>query len=129
MALDLAERSNLIAPSATLAMAAEARRLKASGGGVYDFALRGPDFDTPANIQEAAFRAIRSGRTHYTPPAGIPELREALAKHYTEFHQLPPKPGQTVVSNGAKQSLHNAPISVCGRRNEVIIPAPYWVSY
>jgi aspartate aminotransferase len=129
MALHLAERSNLIAPSATLAMATEARRLKSSGAEVYDFALGEPDFDTPANIQEAAFRAIRSGRTHYTPPAGIPELREALAKHYTEFHQLPTKPGQTVVSNGAKQSLHNALMSVCGPGDEVIIPAPYWVSY
>jgi aspartate aminotransferase len=129
MALHLAERSNLIAPSATLAMATEARRLKSSGAEVYDFALGEPDFDTPGNIQEAAFRAIRSGQTHYTPPAGIPELREALAQHYTEFHRLPSKAGQTVVSNGAKQSLHNALMAVCGPGDEVIIPAPYWVSY
>src|SRR5438445_5887189 len=86
MALTLAERSNLIAPSATLAMAAEARRLKADGVDVLDFALGEPDFDTPANIQEAALRAIRSGKTHYTPPAGIPELREAIAEHYTRHH-------------------------------------------
>ena len=79
MPLALAERSGLIAPSATLAMGAEARRLKAKGVEVLDFALGEPDFDTPANIQEAAFKAIRSGQTHYTPPAGIPELRQAVA--------------------------------------------------
>src|SRR3954465_9615733 len=86
MHLKLAERSTLIAPSATLAMAAEAKRLKSQGVGVLDFALGEPDFDTPANIQEAAFRAVRSGHTHYTPPAGIPELREALASLYTNRH-------------------------------------------
>ncbi len=83
MPLALASRSELIAPSATLAMGAEARRLKAKGIEVLDFALGEPDFDTPANIQEAAFKAIRTGQTHYTPPAGIPELRQALAAHYT----------------------------------------------
>ena len=75
MALALASRSTLIAPSATLAMAAEARKLKAQGVAVLDFALGEPDFHTPANIQEAAIRAMQSGQTHYTPPAGIPELR------------------------------------------------------
>src|SRR4051794_6960089 len=129
MALNLAERSSLIAPSATLAMAAEAKRLKSDGVNVFDFALGEPDFDTPANIQEAAFRAIRAGKTHYTPPAGIPELREAIAAHYTNHHGLPTKALQTVVSNGAKPSLHNALMAVCGPGDEVVIPAPYWVSY
>jgi aspartate aminotransferase len=129
MPLTLAERSNLIAPSATLAMAAEAKRLKADGVDVFDFALGEPDFDTPANIQEAAFRAIRSGKTHYTPAAGIPELREAIAAHYTRHHGLPTKAAQAVVSNGAKQSIHNALMAVCGPGDEVIIAAPYWVSY
>ena len=129
MALSLAERSTLIAPSATLAMAAEAKRLKAEGVDVLDFALGEPDFGTPENIQEAAFRAIRSGKTHYTPPAGIPELREALAALYTKQHGLPTQSAQTVVSNGAKHSIHNALMAVCGPGDEVIIPAPYWVSY
>lgn len=129
MALTLAERSTLIAPSATLAMAAEAKRLKSQGVNVLDFALGEPDFDTPRNIQEAAFRAIRSGHTHYTPPAGIPELREALALYYTNHHRLPTKAVETVVSNGAKQSIHNALMALCGPGDEVIIPAPYWVSY
>lgn len=129
MPLSLAERSTLIAPSATLAMAAEAKRLKAEGVDVLDFALGEPDFDTPANIQEAAFKAIRTGQTHYTPPAGMAELREAIAVHYAKHHGLSTKSAQTVVSNGAKQSLHNALMAVCGPGDEVIIPAPYWVSY
>ena len=129
MALTLAERSKSIAPSATLAMAAEARRLKADGVDVLDFALGEPDFDTPANVQEAAFRAIRSGQTHYTPPAGIPELKQVLADHYTRAIGSPTQATQVVVSNGAKQSLHNALMSVTGPGDEVIIPAPYWVSY
>jgi aspartate aminotransferase len=129
MALTLAERSKLIAPSATLAMAAEAKRLKAEGVDVLDFALGEPDFATPANIQEAAFRAIRSGQTHYTPPAGIPELRQAVADHYTKAKGLPTTAAQVVISNGAKHSLHNALMAVTGPGDEVIIPAPYWVSY
>lgn len=129
MVLTLAERSRLIAPSATLAMAAEARRLKSEGVDVLDFALGEPDFNTPANIQEAAFRAIKSGQTHYTPPAGIPELREAIAADYSNSRGLPTKPAQVIVSNGAKQSIHNALMAVCGPGDEVIIPAPYWVSY
>jgi aspartate aminotransferase len=129
MPLALAERSGLIAPSATLAMGAEARRLKAKGIEVLDFALGEPDFDTPANIQEAAFKAIRSGQTHYTPPAGIPELRQALAELYTRQHRLPTESAQVIISNGAKQSIHNALMTVCGPGDEVIIPAPFWVSY
>lgn len=129
MSLTLAERANAIAPSATLAMADAAKRLKAEGVAVYDFALGEPDFDTPENIQEAAFRAIRSGRTHYTPPAGIPELRRSIAAHYTQSQGLATQEGQVVVSNGAKHSIHNALMAVCGPGDEVIIPAPYWVSY
>jgi len=129
MSLTLAERVSAIAPSATLAMAGAAKRLKAEGVEVYDFALGEPDFNTPENIQEAAIKAIRSGQTHYTPPSGIPELRQALARHYTETRGLPTQDLQVVVSNGAKHSIHNALMAVCGPGDEVIIPAPYWVSY
>ena len=129
MVLTLAERSSLIAPSATLAMAAEAKRLKGEGVGVLDFALGEPDFDTPENIQEAAIRAMRAGHTHYTPPAGILELRQAIAQLYTRRHGLATEAAQVVISNGAKQSIHNALMAVCGPGDEVIIPAPYWVSY
>jgi aspartate aminotransferase len=129
MGLSLAARAGLIAPSATLAMAAEAKRLQAAGVQVLDFALGEPDFGTPPNIQEAAIHALRSGQTHYTPPAGIPELRQALADHYTSHHGLPTQAPQVVISNGAKQSIHNALMAVCGPGDEVLIPAPYWVSY
>jgi aspartate aminotransferase len=129
MRLELAARAGLIEPSATLAMGAEAKRLKSQGLEILDFALGEPDFDTPANVQEAAFRAIRSGKTHYTPPAGVPELREAVAEHYTRHHDLPTSMAEVVVSNGAKHSIHNALMAVCGPGDEVIIPAPYWVSY
>ncbi len=110
-------------------MAAEAKRLKSQGIAVLDFALGEPDFDTPMNIQEAALRAIRSGQTHYTPAAGIPELRSAVAALYTRQHGLPTDAAQVVISNGAKHSIHNALMAVCGPDDEVIIPAPYWVSY
>ncbi len=129
MPLALAERSTLIAPSATLAMAAEAKRLKGQGIKVLDFALGEPDFDTPANIQRAAIRAMESGQTHYTPPAGIPELRSAVAEQYSKSQGLPTEAAQVVISNGAKHSIHNALMAVCGPGDEVIIPAPYWVSY
>src|SRR5215469_3602935 len=129
MPLALATRSTLIAPSATLAMGAEAKRLKAQGLEVLDFALGEPDFGTPAHIQEAALRAMRGGQTHYTPPAGIPELRQAVAALYTREHGLPTQAAQVVLSNGAKHSLHNALMAVCGPGDEVIIPSPYWVSY
>ncbi len=129
MSLELAARSGLISPSATLAMAAEARRLKAKGIEVLDFSLGEPDFPTPANIQEAALKAMRSGQTHYTPAAGIAELRQAVSALYTKQHGLPTEPSQVVISNGAKHSIHNALMAVCGLGDEVIIPAPYWVSY
>ena len=129
MPLSLAERAGLIEPSATLAMGAEARKLKARGIAVLDFALGEPDFDTPANIQEAAIRAMRDGKTHYTPPAGVPELREAVAKVYSDQHGVKTDPAQVVISNGAKHAIHNALMAVCGPGDEVVIPSPYWVSY
>ena len=128
MVLTLAERVTLIAPSATLAMAAEPR-VKGERIDVLDFALGEPDFPTPENIQEAALRAMRAGHTHYTAPAGITELRQRLAVHYCRNIGLPTQRAQVIVSNGAKHSIHNALMAVCGPGDEVIIPAPYWVSY
>ena len=113
MALTLAERSKLIAPSATIAMGTEAKRLKAEGIDVLDFALGEPDFPTPPNIQEAAIRAMRSGQTHYTPPAGIAELRQAIAEHYTRHHGLPTQAAQVVVESGT------ASVSMIQRRLRV----------
>jgi aspartate aminotransferase len=129
MPLELAVRAGLIEPSATQAMGAEAKRLKSQGLEILDFALGEPDFDTPANVQEAAIKAMRAGKTHYTPPAGIAELRQAVADHYSRHHGLATEMSQVVISNGAKHSIHNALMAVCGPGDEVIIPAPYWVSY
>jgi aspartate aminotransferase len=129
MPLELAARAGLIEPSATMAMAAEARRLKSAGQEILDFALGEPDFDTPGNIREAALAAVKAGKTHYTPPAGIPELRQAVAEHYRRHMGLAVDAAEVVISNGAKHSIHNALMAVCGPGDEVIIPAPYWVSY
>jgi aspartate aminotransferase len=116
-------------PSATLAMAAKAKELKAAGKRVLDFTLGEPDFATPAHICEAAWAAMRAGHTHYTPSAGIPELRAAVARQYQRQHGLECTPQQVVVSNGAKHALHNVFTCLCNPGDEVIIPAPYWVSY
>jgi aspartate aminotransferase len=110
-------------------MAGEAKRLKSQGIDVLDFALGEPDFATPLNIQQAAIRAMNAGQTHYTPAAGISELRSAVADLYTKWHGLPTDAAQVIISNGAKHSIHNALMAVCGPGDEVIIPAPYWVSY
>jgi aspartate aminotransferase len=116
-------------PSATLAMAAKAKELKAAGKTVYDFSVGEPDFTTPKHICEAATAAMAAGHTHYTPVAGIPELRAAVAKQYRLRHGLDYAPQQVVVANGAKHSLHNVFTAICDPGDEVIIPAPYWVSY
>jgi aspartate aminotransferase len=116
-------------PSATLAMAAKARELKAAGKTVYDFSVGEPDFNTPAHICDAANAAMRAGHTHYTAASGIAELKAAIAKQYKQRHGLEYSPQQVIVSNGAKHSLHNVFTVLCDPGDEVIIPAPYWVSY
>lgn len=116
-------------PSATLAMAGKAKELKAAGKTVYDFSVGEPDFITPEHIRQAATDAMNAGHTHYTAVAGVPELRAAIARSYQERHGLEYAPQQVVVSNGAKHSLHNVFTVLCDPGDEVIIPAPYWVSY
>ena len=96
---------------------------------VLDFALGEPDFKTPENIQDAAIRAMRAGQTHYTPPAGIPELRQALADHYSK-ESRPADPGRPGSGLQRRQALDpQRPDGRHGPGDEVIIPAPYWVSY
>lgn len=129
MAATISNLVQALEPSATLAMAAKARELKAAGKTVYDFSVGEPDFTTPEHICEAARKAIAAGHTHYTNSGGIPELRTAVAKQYKERHGLEYTAAQVVVSNGAKHSLHNAFTVLCNPGDEVIIPAPYWVSY
>ena len=116
-------------PSATIAMAGKAKELKAAGKTVYDFSLGEPDFATPKHICEAAVAAMHAGHTHYTASGGIAELKAAVARQYRQRHGLEYSPQQVVVSNGAKHSLHNACTVLCNPGDEVIIPAPYWVSY
>ena len=116
-------------PSATLAMAAKAKELKARGETVVDFSVGEPDFTTPRHICDAAVAALKAGHTHYTVASGIPELKRAVAKQYQQQHGLEYDPTQVVVSNGAKHSVHNVCAVLLDPGDEVIIPAPYWVSY
>lgn len=116
-------------PSATLAAAAKAKELKSKGVTVYDFTLGEPDFITPAHIRQAAVAAMEAGHTHYTPSGGIPELKKAVCGLYQRDYNLDVAPAQVLISNGAKHSIHNVIASLCGPGDEVIIPAPYWVSY
>ena len=118
-----------IQPSATIAAGTKARQLRAAGVKVFDFSLGEPDFNTPKHICEAAERAALGGQTHYTPTAGTAEVKAAVARWYKKVHGFEFGPENVIVSNGAKQSLHNALVATCGPGDEVIIPAPYWVSY
>ncbi|CAM1628861.1 Aminotransferase [Bartonella apihabitans] len=118
-----------IKPSATIAVAQKARDLKATGRDVISLGAGEPDFDTPDNIKDAAIEAIRQGKTKYTPVAGIPELRQAIAKKLKRENNLDYKPQQIIVGTGGKQVLFNAFMATLNKGDEVIIPAPYWVSY
>ena len=119
-----------ISPSPTLAVDAKAKALKSAGEDVCGFGAGEPDFDTPEFIKEAAIRALRDGRTKYAPAAGIPELRQALADRWVSvngFERL--QPAQVIVSPGGKYSCYLAILAVCSPGDEVLISAPYWVSY
>jgi len=127
--LRLADRMASLEPSATLAMAARASALAAAGKDVIDLSVGEPDFPTPEHICRAAEAAIRAGHTKYTPAAGIPALRAAVAADYTRRSGLAVTPAQVVVSCGAKHALHNVFTALLDPGDEVIVPTPYWVSY
>ena len=127
--LRLADRMASLEPSATLAMAARASALAAAGKDVVDLSVGEPDFPTPEHVCRAAETAIRAGRTKYTPAAGIPALRAAVAADYSRRSGLAVTPTQVVVSNGAKHALHNVFTALLGPGDEVVVPTPYWVSY
>ena len=115
--------------SATLKMAKMARELKAQGKDVIDLSLGEPDFDTPLHIKEAAKKALDDGYTKYTPVNGLVELREAIVRKLARENDLHYTINQIVVSNGAKQSVYNLCMALLDPGDEVILPAPYWVSY
>src|SRR5262245_30876473 len=118
-----------VPPSATLAAGAKARQMQAAGETVFDFSLGEPDQTTPVHIAQAAAEAVRAGHTHYTPVAGIPEARIAIANRYNRLYCFDFDPAQVVVTSGAKHALHNALVATVGPGDEVVIPTPYWVSY
>lgn len=127
--MQLATRVQELTPSLTLAIDSKAKALKAEGVDVCGFGAGEPDMDTPEHIKAAAIEALQSGFTKYTPSSGIPELRQAISEKFKTENGLDYKPSQVVVSNGAKQSCFNAIAAVCDPGDEVIIPAPYWLSY
>uniref|UniRef100_A0A7V4G6S3 Aminotransferase n=1 Tax=Desulfobacca acetoxidans TaxID=60893 RepID=A0A7V4G6S3_9BACT len=127
--MELARRIRQIPPSATLALNAKANQLKAQGVDVVNFGVGEPDFDTPDNIREAAIRAIREGFTRYTPVGGIPELKAAISRYLEENYGLTYKPAEIMVSCGGKHALYNLFQVIFDKGDEVVVPAPFWVSY
>ena len=125
----LADVLSVVKPSATIALTQAARDLKATGKDVISLSVGEPDFDTPQNIKDAAVAAIQRGETKYTPVAGIPQLREAICAKFKRENGLDYKPSQTIVGTGGKQILFNAFMATLNKGDEVVIPAPYWVSY
>ncbi|HIP28871.1 MAG TPA: pyridoxal phosphate-dependent aminotransferase [Sulfurovum sp.] len=125
----LSDRIQSLAPSITIAISSLARDLKAQGKDILSFSAGEPDFETPKAIKDEAIKAINDGFTQYTAVAGIPELLEAVAKKLKRDNNLSYAPSDIIVSNGAKQSLFNLFQTVLNKGDEVIIPAPYWVTY
>ncbi|HRK17486.1 MAG TPA: pyridoxal phosphate-dependent aminotransferase [Hyphomicrobiaceae bacterium] len=124
-----ADSLNRIQPSATIAVSAKARELKAKGRDIISLSAGEPDFDTPQNIKDAAKRAIDQGKTKYTDPDGMPELKAAVAAKFKRENRLDYKPSQVTIGTGGKQVLYNALMCTLNPGDEVIIPAPAWVSY
>ena len=127
--MDLSSNAVQLTPSLTLAIDSKAKAMRAEGIDVCGFGAGEPDFDTPEHIKEAAIKALQEGFTKYTPSAGIPELRTAISEKFSKDNSIDYKPNQVIVSNGAKQSCFNAILACCEPGDEVIIPAPYWLSY
>jgi aspartate aminotransferase len=125
----LAERMNLVSESITLKVSAQAAALKKAGVDVVGFGAGEPDFDTPAFIKEAAKAALDKGQTKYTPTPSIPELKQAIADKFNRENGLPYKPENITVGAGGKHCLYMAFMAVLNPGDEVLIPAPYWVSY
>jgi aspartate aminotransferase len=129
IAMEISERAAQLTPSLTLSIDSKAKAMKAEGIDVCGFGAGEPDSDTPEHIKRAAIEALEAGFTKYTPNAGIPELRQAIADKLAADNGLNYRAGQIIVSNGAKHACYNAILATCQPGDEVVIPAPYWVSY
>ena len=129
MQYKIARRAASLSPSMTLAIDSKAKQMKAEGLDVVGFGAGEPDFDTPQHIKDAAVQALAAGFTKYTPSSGIPELRQALADKFQRENGLTYKPSQIIVSCGGKHSCYNVILATCEEGDEVLIPAPYWLSY
>src|SRR5215204_2005081 len=125
----LAKRLSVVEPSMTLKVSAKAAELKAKGVDVVSFGAGEPDFDTPVHIKDAAKKALDAGATKYTNVSGTPQLRKAVASWFSKAHGFDVAPNEVMVSAGAKQVIFNAFHAVLDEGDEVILPAPYWVSY
>ena len=125
----ISHRAASLAPSLTLVIDSKAKQMKAEGMDVVGFGAGEPDFDTPQHIKDAAKQALDAGFTKYTPSSGIPELRQAVADKFKRENGLTYKPSQVIISCGGKHSCFNVIIATCQEGDEVIIPAPYWLSY
>ncbi len=129
MEYKIARRAASLSPSLTLAIDSKAKQMKADGADVVGFGAGEPDFDTPQHIKDAAAAALAAGFTKYTPSSGIPELRKAIADKFKRENGLDYKTSQIIVSCGGKHSCFNVILATCEEGDEVIIPAPYWLSY
>jgi aspartate aminotransferase len=127
--MKISQRAKKVAPSATLAVTNRAKELKAQGIDVVGFGAGEPDFDTPEYIKEAAIQALKEGKTKYTPASGIPELKAAIARKLETENGLKYTPEQIVVNIGGKHSVYEAMQAVLDPGDEVLLPAPYWVTY
>ena len=127
--MDISARAAQLSPSLTLSIDSKAKAMKAEGIDVCGFGAGEPDFDTPEHIKAACIAALEAGFTKYTPSAGLPELRQAIAEKLEADNQISYRPSQIVVSSGAKHSCYNAILATCQPGDEVLIPSPYWVSY
>jgi aspartate aminotransferase len=125
----VSDRAKKISPSPTLAITAKAKAMQAEGIDVVNFGAGEPDFDTPNHIKEAAIKSLQSGFTKYTPTSGTPDLKKAICEKLKRENGLDYAPNQIIVSLGAKHSIYNALLATVNPGEEVIIPAPYWVSY
>ncbi len=127
--IEISSRANAIKPSATIAVSTLARELRAAGRDVIGLGAGEPDFDTPQHIKDAAIKAMRDGMTKYTPADGTAELKQAICQKFSRENDLDYSPSHIVVSNGAKQCIYNILSAIINPGDEVIILAPYWVSY